>query len=92
MNNTVNLNEKSNVVHGSFQRGFVVRVLDQIKDYIEHKKAVRQLNALSDRMLRDIGIDRSDISETVKSRGAFTNLVSNKTGRPDLSTEYRQAA
>ena len=88
MNNTVTLNEKLNVVQG----GFLARVLNQIKVFRRQKKAVRELEALSDRLLRDIGIDRSQIREVVRSGRVFTPLAADRTSRPERSTEFRQAA
>jgi uncharacterized protein YjiS (DUF1127 family) len=35
--------------------------LTAVRDHLQYRKTVRTLNALSDRMLEDIGLARSDI-------------------------------
>ena len=92
MNSNVNMNEKSNVVRGEFRRGMLARVIDQVKSWNERRVAIRQLSALSDRMLSDIGIDRFEISSVVRQQGSFVSIG---TDRPDQSTEsaeIREAA
>lgn len=92
MKNTVSKIENSNVVRGEFKRGIVTRAIDMIKSRYEQGLATRHLNALSDRMLKDIGIERFEISEAVRSNGAFASLIATRAPRPELYTELRRAA
>ncbi len=96
MNNTVNMKENAqenaNVVHGKFRQGIVARAFCLIKSLIERRNTIRQLNALSDRMLLDIGIERAQIRNSINHRGAFTQLVSSRTNQPDAAVDFRRAA
>ena len=92
MSNSVNMANNANVVHGSFRRSIVSRVIDQIKVWNERRAAIRQLNALSDRLLLDIGVERHEIAAVVKKQGEFTRLVAEETSRPEVSGEIRKAA
>jgi uncharacterized protein YjiS (DUF1127 family) len=38
-------------------------------DFVEARRAVRELNSLSARQLADIGITRGDIASVVRNRG-----------------------
>ncbi len=92
MNNTVNMNENSNVVHGEFRRGLLARIIDQITTWNERRVAIRQLNMLSDRMLNDIGIERFQISSVVKQPGSFVSMNAERTSQPTESAVIREAA
>ncbi len=92
MKKTVNIKEKVNVVHGQFRRGILVRIFHKIKMLIERRNTIRQLSALSDRMLNDIGIDRVQINSLVNRRGKFSQIISSRTEKPDTATDFRRAA
>ena len=92
MNNNVNMNENSNIVHGEFRRGLLARTLDQVKTWNERRIAVRQLSALSDRMLDDIGIDRFEISSIVRHQGSFAPISVDRPDQPTESAVIREAA
>lgn len=92
MNNTINMKENANVVHGEFRQGIVMRAFYKMKALIERRSTIRQLNTLSDRMLLDIGIERAQIRNSINSRGAFTQLASSRTSQPDAAADFRRAA
>ena len=92
MSNSSIITGNMNVVHGSFRRSYLSRVLDQIKAWNERRIAARQLNALSDRMLRDIGIERYEIDQAVNRSGLYTKLVANKSSGVAVSEEIKRAA
>lgn len=92
MNNTVNMKENANVVHGEFRQGIAMRAFYKIKAWMERRNTIRQLNALPDRMLLDIGIERAHIRNSINSKCAFTQLVSKRTGQPDAAADFRRAA
>ena len=43
-------------------------IRSKIKSYVENRRALQELNALSDRALSDMGLSRSQISEAVQGR------------------------
>ncbi len=95
MKNTVNMKDNSKVVHGEFGRGLlsqVIRTFHRIQALIERKKAIRHLNTLPDRLLRDIGVERYQIHELVRTRGTLTQLAAQPTRQPDTSTDFRRVA
>ena len=92
MKNIETMSKKNNVVRGQFERSFIARMIDQIKVWNQQRLAIRQLNLLSDRMLSDIGIDRYDISETVRKSGSFSDFVAQKAHLSNVSAEIRRAA
>ncbi|WP_423905802.1 DUF1127 domain-containing protein [Candidatus Spongiihabitans sp.] len=95
MKNTVNMKDNSKVVHGEFGRGLlsqVIRAFHRVKALIERKKAIRHLNALPDRLLRDIGVERYQIDALVRTRGTLTQLAVQPTSQPDTSADFRRAA
>jgi uncharacterized protein YjiS (DUF1127 family) len=48
-----------------FVPGFLGRVSDRVTSYVSRNRAERQLEALDDRLLADIGINRSEIRRMV---------------------------
>ena len=92
MKNTVNTAEHDNVVQGEFKRSFVTRMVEQFKSWNERRVAIRQLSQLSDRMLRDIGIERSQIREAAARKGEFAEIAIARESNPSVTAEIRQAA
>ncbi|WP_424946680.1 DUF1127 domain-containing protein [Candidatus Spongiihabitans sp.] len=99
MKNTVKMKADSNVVRGEFGRGILAqatRAFHRVRAVIERKKAIRHLNSLSDRMLRDIGVERYQIHELVRARGTLTQLAAQPahqpTNQPDAAAGLRRAA
>ena len=43
----------------------VVRTIEAIEAHFEHRRSVRRLHSLDDRMLKDIGISRADVEREV---------------------------
>ena len=74
MNGTLDMQKKSNIVHGSFREGLISRMIRQIKDWNHRREVIRQLHTLSDTMLRDIGVERYQIADVVNRRGRFTRV------------------
>ena len=92
MNNTANMNKESNIVKGAFERGVFTRMTDKFISWNERRKAIRQLNAMSDRMLKDIGIERYEIADAVKQPRGIARLDSRRASTGDISLGVRKAA
>ena len=95
MNHTVNTNDNTNIVHRKFRLGILVRTFHKIKVLIERRNTIRQLNALSDRMLHDIGISRENIHSSVNNRATFVKLSSsqaNQANQSNKTEDFRRAA
>jgi len=96
MNNITTMGDHRNVIHSSFRRGITKRLISRIKYWNERRKAIRQLTAMSDRLLQDIGIERHEIHEAVYQSGAPVKapvkMASERTGKPEVSRELRKAA
>jgi uncharacterized protein YjiS (DUF1127 family) len=54
--------------HYGYNSDFVSRVTGRINGYFARLTAERQLEALDDRMLHDIGVARPDIRRVVRGR------------------------
>ena len=74
MSEMAKMNSQKNVVSGEFRKNWIIRMLGRLKAWHLHRKTIRELNAMSDMLLRDIGIDRYEIPDVVYQRGAFANL------------------
>lgn len=48
-----------------FVPGFLGRISDRVTSYVTRSRAERQLEALDDRLLADIGMNRSEIHRMV---------------------------
>ena len=66
MSTTSIFSNRGTVVQGRFQRSVLVRLVDRVRTWNDDRVAIRQLNALSDRLLQDIGIERENIAEAVR--------------------------
>ena len=82
----------SNIVEGAFERGVFTRMVDKYKAWNERRVAISQLSAMPDRLLKDIGIDRYDISAAVNNSGHFAKLVTRPAGAAKDSLEIQKAA
>ena len=65
----------SNVVKVEFDRSWLTRLVDRIRAWNDRRIAVRQLSAMSNRLLQDIGIERYEISEAVRRPAGLTRLT-----------------
>ncbi|NKB78010.1 MAG: DUF1127 domain-containing protein [Gammaproteobacteria bacterium] len=92
MNNTVNNENKSNVFQGRFRKSFVERMFDQFKEWNNRRQAIQQLNMMSDSFLRDIGIERYQISDVVNQKGAFAELNISHNKAAKTASEIKRAA
>ena len=50
------------------KENIVVRFIRYILDWRDTRAIIRELNTLSDRQLRDIGLDRSDVNSLIYTR------------------------
>ena len=75
MSTTSISSDRGNVVQGRFQRSVLVRLVDRIRTWNDDRVAIRQLNALPDRLLQDIGIEREHIAEAVRQLHPNTGVV-----------------
>jgi len=92
MSDIVDMKSNSNVVRGAFREGFVARIVRRIKDWSNRRQAVRQLNMMSDSLLRDIGIERYQISDVVNQRGVYAKLNVARAESVVASAEIKEAA
>ncbi len=90
MSNITSIN--SNVVEGTFRRGLIARTFDRLLAWNERRIAIQQLNTMSDRMLKDIGIDRSEIGQVVKRPAAFAKLNVLHSETSEVSRNIQRAA
>lgn len=44
---------------------WIIRYLNYLKTWRQHRKVIKELNALDDKTLRDIGINRRDIDKLI---------------------------
>ena len=84
---------RDNVVQGRFQRSVLVRLVDRIRTWNENRIAMNQLNALPDRLLRDIGIERQNIAEAVRQLHSHAGVAMTR-HRPEagIQEDFRKAA
>jgi len=80
MNNLAEMNDKMNVVHGTFRRNILVRIFARVGVWNRRRQAISQLNAMPDSLLRDLGIERHEIADVVNQTGQFAEL---RPTRPD---------
>ena len=74
MNNLSQLNEQMNIVHGHFRKGLVARLIARISNWNQRRQAIRELHAMSDSLLNDLGIARYQIEQVVNQTGSFHEL------------------
>ena len=86
------MSNNSNVVVGGFERGPLTRLIDRIRTWNDRRVAVKQLTAMSDRLLQDIGINRHEIHMAVKRPSTYARLVSRHIEISDNSQGFRKAA
>lgn len=87
-----NMNSNSNVVAVPFRRGLVARIIERVSTWNERRIAVRQLSLMSDRMLRDIGIDRSEIIRAVNRPAEYARLETQRNAAVVESQKIERAA
>ena len=68
------MNNQANVVSGSFRRNWVARSLSSFQNWNLRRRAIRELSAMPDSLLSDLGISRYEIADVVNQRGAFAKL------------------
>ena len=78
MKNTVNSSVSSNVLQGRFRKTAFKRALERFKTWYDRHQAIKQLEMMPDSYLRDIGIERYQISDVVNQKGAFKTLHVNQ--------------
>ena len=78
MRTTENFAGQENVVSGKFRRPLVLRLIGRLKSWNQRRLAIRELQGMSDYLLRDLGIERFQIADAVKNSGEFTQLPAAK--------------
>jgi uncharacterized protein YjiS (DUF1127 family) len=86
------MSNNSNVVTGSFQRNWLARTLDQITTWNDRRLAAAQLNAMSDRLLQDVGINRYEIGTAVKRPADYATLSAVRGVVGETSKDLSRAA
>ena len=74
MRNLAQVKQSENVVKGSFRRNIVIRAAKRLYAWNQRRLAISELNAMSDSLLKDLGIERYQISDVVNRRGEFSGL------------------
>ncbi len=74
MNNIAQMSQSRNVVKGAFRRNIAIRMWHKLSAWNQRRLAIRELNAMSDSLLRDLGIERFQISDVVNRHGDFSDL------------------
>lgn len=64
-----------NITHGAFRPNLFSRMLATVKNWRNRHKAIRELNAMSDALLADIGIQRHQIKDAVNNRVARSEII-----------------
>ena len=80
--------DSNNVVKGRYERNWLIRLADRFWAWRECRTAVKQLSAMSDRMLQDIGIERYEISEAVRRPAGVVRL----TPAPEMAEKITKIA
>jgi len=81
MNQVIKMNSRPNIIQGSFERNVFTRLLGKARSWYLRRQAIRELQAMPDSLLRDLGIERFQIVDVVNSPGSFAKVpatVSNK--------------
>ena len=66
MRTTERTENPGTVVHGDFRHSFPARVIGRFLAWRRRRMAVRELQALPDSLLKDIGVHRHEIEEVVR--------------------------
>lgn len=74
MSNIAQISQPENVVRGAFRPNIVIRMVHSVQAWNQRRLAIRELNAMSDSLLRDLGIERYQISDVVNRTGDFAGL------------------
>ncbi len=74
MRTTETFSSQENVVSGKFRRHFILRLIGRLKAWNRRRLAIRELQGMSDYLLRDLGIERFQIADAVKNTGEFAEL------------------
>ena len=92
MSKVIRLSTQENVVQGSFREGTFQRIIRQIREWNDNRRAIRQLSMMSDKLLNDIGIERYQIRDAVKNKAAFARIDFNSAKSSEKLTAVKQAA
>ena len=82
----------SNVVNVEFRRNPIARLWGKLVAWNQKRIAIRQLSAMPDRLLQDIGIERYEISDAVNRPGTHRTLAANRPENRDVYDFVRRAA
>ena len=85
MSNLAQVKQSENVVKGSFRRNIFIRAAKRLTAWNQRRLAILELNAMSDSLLRDLGIERYQISDVVNRRGEFSGLEAIRPGVADAN-------
>lgn len=86
MNNLLQMNRRQNVVQGAFKRNAVAKYFGRLRAWNQRRLAIRELQAMPESLLKDLGIERYQIADVVNSTGSYARVqpvqVSNTTTAP----------
>ena len=80
-----------NIVSGSFRKNLIIRTLSKIGSWNNRRIAIRELSAMSDSLLQDLGIQRYQIVDVVNQTGSFHQLPQ-VSAKSEAVTPLHQAA
>ena len=81
-----------NVVSGSFRKGLVARLISRFGAWNQRRLAIRELEAMPDVFLRDIGIERFQIRDVVNQSAHFVALRPQSVNTADIQPLQKAAA
>lgn len=89
--NQMNNYSTNNIFKGDFRQSVFLRLKTAVVGWHSRRVAVRQLRAMPDSLLKDIGIERHQITATVNNFRAKPIALKN-TAAQSAPTEIKQAA
>ena len=80
------------ILRGDFRPGLLSRLSAAIRGWVHNRRAIRELNALPDALLMDIGIERHQIRDAVMQSGPYAEVTSIRKETATEARTLRQAA
>ena len=80
MSKSVAMNTSNNVIQAPFKRNVFARLAGRVIAWNKRRAAIRELRAMPDVLLQDIGIERYQIAEVVNGSGSLTRLHTSQIG------------
>lgn len=92
MSNLTQINGQPNILQGTFKRNPVASVLGKLRAWSKRRQAVRELQAMPDSLLRDLGIERFQIVDVVNNSGEFARIRPTRSATAAIAPIEKAAA